>query len=235
MMKRAKSLRLCRGRQRKLILKALKRNMKVFPKSFPKTGACLRGPRAEDGISIKNAPDPERLKAEIKELTDKISCQEGFCRAADTALEALQDSFAELRGSYGSALEKRAGRIFSRLTRGAYGSVLITKAFDMSVEENGRFGSREAEYLSSGAADQAYLSLRLALSSMIFETSGALPIFLDDSLAQYDDRRAEAAAGFLKEYSADGQVIMFTCHGAVRDAAVGAGAAEIDLGEKNGQ
>ena len=63
---------------------------------------------------------------------------------------------------------------------------------------------------------------------------GALPIFLDDSLAQYDDRRAEAAAGFLKEYSADGQVIMFTCHGAVRDAAVGAGAAEIDLGEKNG-
>lgn len=197
--------------------------------------SMLARAEAEDGISIKNAPDPEKLKAEIKELTDKISCQEGFCRAADTALEALQDSFAELRGSYGSALEKRAGRIFSRLTRGAYGSVLITKAFDMSVEENGRFGSREAEYLSSGAADQAYLSLRLALSSMIFETSGALPIFLDDSLAQYDDRRAEAAAGFLKEYSADGQVIMFTCHGAVRDAAVGAGAAEIDLGEKNGQ
>ena len=197
--------------------------------------SMLARAEAEDGISIKNAPDPERLKAEIKELTDKISCQEGFCRAADTALEALQDSFAELRGSYGSALEKRAGKIFSRLTRGAYGSVLITKAFDMSVEKNGRFGSREAEYLSSGAADQAYLSLRLALSSMIFETSGALPIFLDDSLAQYDDRRAEAAAGFLKEYSADGQVIMFTCHGAVRDAAVGAGAAEIDLGEKNGQ
>lgn len=197
--------------------------------------SMLARAEAEDGISIKNAPNPERLKAEIKELTDKISCQEGFCRAADTALEALQDSFAELRGSYGSALEKRAGKIFSRLTRGAYGSVLITKAFDMSVEENGRFGSREAEYLSSGTADQAYLSLRLALSSMIFETSGALPIFLDDSLAQYDDRRAEAAAGFLKEYSADGQVIMFTCHGAVRDAAVGAGAAEIDLGEKNGQ
>lgn len=197
--------------------------------------SMLARAEAEDGISIKNAPDPERLKSEIKELTDKISCQESFCRAADTALEALQDSFAELRGSYGSALEKRAGKIFSRLTRGAYGSVLITKAFDMSVEENGRFGSREAEYLSSGAADQAYLSLRLALSSMIFETSGALPIFLDDSLAQYDDRRAEAAAGFLKEYSADGQVIMFTCHGAVRDAAVGAGAAEIDLGEKNGQ
>lgn len=214
---------------------SIKTEYESLSEKLSENRSMLARAEAEDGISIKNAPDPERLKAEIKELTDKISCQEGFCRAADTALEALQDSFAELRGSYGSALEKRAGRIFSRLTRGAYGSVLITKAFDMSVEENGRFGSREAEYLSSGAADQAYLSLRLALSSMIFETSGALPIFLDDSLAQYDDRRAEAAAGFLKEYSADGQVIMFTCHGAVRDAAVGAGAAEIDLGEKNGQ
>ena len=214
---------------------SIKTEYESLSEKLSENRSMLARAEAEDGISIKNAPDPERLKAEIKELTDKISCQEGFCRAADTALEALQDSFAELRGSYGSALEKRAGRIFSRLTRGAYGSVLITKAFDMSVEENGRFGSREAEYLSSGAADQAYLSLRLALSSMIFETSGALPIFLDDSLAQYDDRRAEAAADFLKEYSADGQVIMFTCHGAVRDAAVGAGAAEIDLGEKNGQ
>ena len=214
---------------------SIKTEYESLSEKLSENRSMLARAEAEDGISIKNAPDPERLKAEIKELTDKISCQEGFCRAADTALEALQDSFAELRGSYGSALEKRAGKIFSRLTRGAYGSVLITKAFDMSVEENGRFGSREAEYLSSGAADQAYLSLRLALSSMIFETSGALPIFLDDSLAQYDDRRAEAAAGFLKEYSADGQVIMFTCHGAVRDAAVGAGAAEIDLGEKNGQ
>lgn len=214
---------------------SIKTEYESLSEKLSENRSMLARAEAEDGISIKNASDPERLKAEIKELTDKISCQEGFCRAADTALEALQDSFAELRGSYGSALEKRAGRIFSRLTRGAYGSVLITKAFDMSVEENGRFGSREAEYLSSGAADQAYLSLRLALSSMIFETSGALPIFLDDSLAQYDDRRAEAAAGFLKEYSADGQVIMFTCHGAVRDAAVGAGAAEIDLGEKNGQ
>ncbi len=219
----------------KIDFESIKTEYESLSEKLSDNRSMLARAEAEDGISIKNAPDPERLKAEIKELTDKISCQEGFCRAADTALEALQDSFAELRGSYGSALEKRAGKIFSRLTRGAYGSVLITKAFDMSVEENGRFGSREAEYLSSGAADQAYLSLRLALSSMIFETSGALPIFLDDSLAQYDDRRAEAAAGFLKEYSADGQVIMFTCHGAVRDAAVGAGAAEIDLGEKNGQ
>lgn len=194
---------------------------------------ALTAAETEDRVSLKTAPDPETLKSEIKELTEKISRQEDFCRAADTALEILQNSFAELRGSYGSALEKKAADIFARLTGGAYGSVLISKAFDMSVEKNGEFGSHEADYLSSGTADQAYLSLRLALSSVIFETSGALPIFLDDSLAQYDDRRMKTAAEFLREYSEKCQVIMFTCHGAVRDAAVKAGAAEFDLGEKD--
>ena len=194
---------------------------------------ALTAAESEDRVSLKNAPDPETLKSEIRELTEKISRQEDFCRAADTALEILQNSFAELRGSYGSALEKKAADIFARLTGGAYGSVLISKAFDMSVEKNGEFGSHEADYLSSGTADQAYLSLRLALSSVIFETSGALPIFLDDSLAQYDDRRMKTAAEFLREYSEKCQVIMFTCHGAVRDAAVKAGAAEFDLGEKD--
>lgn len=194
---------------------------------------ALTAAETEDRVSLKNAPDPETLKSEIKELTEKISRQEDFCRAADTALEILQNSFAELRGSYGSALEKKAADIFARLTFGAYGSVLISKAFDMSVEKNGEFGSHEADYLSSGTADQAYLSLRLALSSVIFETSGALPIFLDDSLAQYDDRRMKTAAEFLREYSENCQVIMFTCHGAVRDAALKSGAAETDLGEKN--
>lgn len=194
---------------------------------------ALTAAETEDRVSLKNAPDPETLKSEIKELTEKISRQEDFCRAADTALEILQNSFAELRGSYGSALEKKAADIFARLTGGAYGSVLISKAFDVSVEKNGEFGSHEADYLSSGTADQAYLSLRLALSSVIFETSGALPIFLDDSLAQYDDRRMKTAAEFLREYSEKCQVIMFTCHGAVRDAAVKAGASEFDLGEKD--
>ena len=43
----------------------------------------------------------------------------------------------------------------------------------------------------------------------------------------------KTAAEYLREYSENCQVIMFTCHGAVRDAAVKAGAAEFDLGEKD--
>lgn len=94
---------------------SIKTEYESLSEKLSENRSMLARAEAEDGISIKNAPDPERLKAEIKELTDKISCQEGFCRAADTALEALQDSFAELRGSYGSALEKRRAGFFQGL------------------------------------------------------------------------------------------------------------------------
>lgn len=203
---------------------ALKAEYAALSEELAKKRNALTAAETEDRILMKSLPDPAALKAEIASLEEKIGLQECFCTAADTALEVLQNSFAELRGSYGSALEKRAGEIFSELTGGAYGSVLISKTFDICVESKNEFVSREAEYLSSGAADQAYLSLRLALSSLIFDRVGQMPVFLDDSLAQYDDERMTTAVKFLQKYSEHGQVIMFTCHRAVLDAAEEAGA-----------
>ena len=136
----------------------------------------------------------------------------------------LKDSFAELRRGYGSALEQKAGEIFKGLTGGKYEGMQISKSFDISVEKSGVFGGKEVAFLSSGTADQAYLSLRLALSALIFENAESLPVLLDDTLAQYDDKRAEAALEYLKEYSENGQIIMFTCHRSLYSAAEKSGA-----------
>ena len=77
---------------------------------------------------------------------------------------------------------------------------------------------KEAEYLSSGTYDQAYLSLRLAMTELMNEDEG-LPIFLDDVLSLYDDERTRAAMEFLKEYSYDTQCLLFTCHGNLKEIA----------------
>ena len=95
----------------------------------------------------------------------------------------------------------------------------ISKSFDINTSEKDAFGSREIAYLSSGTADQAYLSLRLALSALMAEEGEALPILLDDALAQYDDSRMKTALEFLKEYSEKTQIIMFTCHKAINEEA----------------
>lgn len=174
--------------------------------------------------SLKTADDPEMLKKEIADLEEKTKAEEMFCRAADVAMSALHDSFAELRKSYGSLLEKRAGEIFEGLTGGQYKSMQISREFDIWVEKTDAFGGKELDYLSSGTVDQAYLSLRLALSSLIFEENKTLPVLLDDALTQYDDNRAEAALKYLKQHAENGQIIMFTCHGSVYGAANNIGA-----------
>lgn len=173
---------------------------------------------------LEAADNPDELKKEIAELKQKTDRQARFVKAADIALEVLKDSFAELRRGYGSALEQKAGEIFKGLTGGRYEGMQISKSFDISVEKSGVFGGKEVAFLSSGTADQAYLSLRLALSALIFENAESLPVLLDDTLAQYDDKRAEAALEYLKEYSENGQIIMFTCHRSLYSAAEKSGA-----------
>lgn len=167
--------------------------------------------------SFKSSENPEELKREIAELQEKIDSKKAFCDAADLAISVLEESFYELRRGYGSELEKATHEIFARLTDGKYKSVNITDTLELSVEKADVFGTRELDYLSIGTTHQAYLSLRLAIASLISED--ALPIFLDDSLSQYDDTRTEHAIEFLKEFCADGQGILFTCHNYVCDIA----------------
>ncbi len=164
------------------------------------------------------------LESEIKTLCEKIKRQKEFCDAADIAINILRDSFAEVRRGYGSLLEKKAGEIFALLTSGKYDSMSISKAFDIAVGETDSFGGREIDYLSSGTADQAYLSLRLALSELICGEKEPLPVLLDDSLAQYDDDRMYTAVKYLKTHSENSQIIMFTCHKAISAAASSSGA-----------
>ena len=178
----------------------------------------------EDSERLKNAEEPETLKKEIADLKAVTEKQLDFCSAADIALDTLKDSFAEMRRSYGSTLEKKAGAIFEALTDGRYSGMQISKSFDINAEKNGIFGGKELAFLSSGTIDQAYLSLRLALSELMFENSERLPVFLDDALSQYDDFRAKTALKYLKKYSENCQIIMFTCHRFVTDSAAETGA-----------
>ena len=157
---------------------------------------------------------PAVLETELKEKTEQLQKQKDFCDCADIALEVLMDSFSELRGTYGSKLEKKTAEIFSAITDGKYSGVTVSKSFKINVETDNNPISRDAEYLSGGTFDQVYLSLRLAVAELLEEN---LPLFLDDTLSQYDDNRARRTAEFLKRATENSQAIMFTCHKSVEE------------------
>ena len=203
---------------------ALKREYDGITELISQKKEKLAAGEAKAISKLESAENPDELKRKIDELKQITAGQAKFVKAADIALEVLRDSFTELRRGYGSALEQKAGEIFKGLTGGKYESVQISKSFDITVEKSGVFGGKESAYLSSGTYDQAYLSLRLALSSLIFENADSLPILLDDALTQYDDSRAETALKYFKEYSKKGQIIMFTCHRSIYSSAEKSGA-----------
>lgn len=184
---------------------------------------------AEIKSLTSNIGNTENIKTELENLQNKIANQKEYCDALDIAMSVLGDSFVEVRRSFGSVLENKASDIFKGITGGKYQSMSISKSFEIAVEKADTFGSKEIDYLSSGTADQAYLSLRLAICELMAQTDERLPVLLDDALAQYDDQRTKIALQFLKEYSADGQIIMFTCHNSVLKASKESGAKEIIL------
>lgn len=207
----------------------LKRVYEQQVNSISEHKSTIAAAKASLKASISSVEDTEKLKKDLQELLEKVHSQKEFCEAADIAMAVLLESFAEVRRSYGSVLEKKASDIFANLTDNKYKDMSISKAFDINVSEKDNFGSREIDYLSSGATDQAYLSLRLAVAQLISEDSENLPLLLDDSLAQYDDKRQNTAIKYLKEYSQNSQILMFTCHKAINDIAVENGANSVIL------
>lgn len=207
---------------------AIKREYDQLMEQITNGKTKLAGMSANMQSAVAAAENPEILKQNIKELKEETQNQRSFCEAANVALEILEQSFIEVRRSYGSELEKSSAKIFSDLTDGKYAGMSISKSLDISAEEDGKFGSREIGYLSSGTADQAYLSMRLALAELMADDE-KLPLFLDDSLAQYDDKRLKKTLEYLNEYLKEGQGLLFTCHGAVAEAGKNAGAKVIEL------
>ena len=175
--------------------------------------------RAEISALTSGLTPTEVLKRQRGELVNKIEAYKDFCEISDLASSVLEEAFRELRRSYSGALDNRTSQILALLTNDKYRSVNVSKNFDISVTTDEAFGLKDTAYLSSGTADQTYLALRLAIAELITEQTGSLPIMLDDALTQYDDHRAKNALAFLKEYSADRQVILFTCHSYFKDIA----------------
>ncbi len=168
--------------------------------------------------------NPESLKTQIADLTAKTESQAQYINDLDLAMTVLSESFGEVRRSYGSVLDNKTAQIFSGITGGKYQSLNVSKSFDITVQKADSFGSHELGYLSSGTVDQAYLSLRLALNKLMTDGEDSLPVLLDDSLTQFDDNRQKIALEYLKEYSKENQIIMFTCHKNISDTAENLGA-----------
>ena len=160
---------------------------------------------------IRSMGDPDDLisrRRQKQEQTDRL--QEEY-DAISLALEALENANLTLENRFSPALGARAAEIFSGITGGRYDRVLLGRDFSLAAEETGDTARRSVQLLSQGAADQLYLSVRLAICDMVLPRDKAVPLVMDDALVTFDDDRLHAALDYLLKESADRQILLFTC------------------------
>lgn len=99
-----------------------------------------------------------------------------------------------------------AQEYFALLTGGRYTGIDLAKKLTV-IRHDGK--KREVKYLSRGTAEQLYFALKLAFIEQIKDKIN-LPILIDDSFVNFDDRRVSYIEKLLKRISENNQVLIFT-------------------------
>lgn len=156
---------------------------------------------------------PEQKQLELGIINERLA--EAAARWRTVALtEHLLESVKEAyeRDRQPVTLQQASGYL-ERMTGDRYRRVWTTLGESRLLVDEQDGASLPVEVLSTGAREQLFLSLRLALASQFAAQGKAMPLVLDDVLVNFDAERAEAAAAVFVEYAAEGrQVVLFTCH-----------------------
>ena len=136
---------------------------------------------------------------------------------------AVKEAMARVRAEQQNPLFLRAGALFQSMTEGEFvgidtGVGQDDMPFVVGVRANG--GRAITREMSDGTRDQLFLAFRLASLEKYGDESGEpLPFVADDILVHFDDTRAKATMRLLAEFGERNQILLFTHHESVRDAA----------------
>lgn len=153
---------------------------------------------------------PLALADKIEELEKRLAADTAYYDALVLAKTALEQASTAMSGNVTPKISQKAGEMLSLLSDGKHTSVRTTKELALSVEQDGF--PVDAELLSGGTRDAAYICLRLSLLFRIFENE-LPPLIMDEAMCQLDDSRAATLLQMLGKFSEDLlQCIIFTCH-----------------------
>jgi len=145
--------------------------------------------------------------AKFYDICKKIEYYERKYEGLKLAKEIAEESFEELRTTFGPVLSNETERILSKIA-GTKGNVKIGDDFNISVFDEDM--PRNISSYSGAAVDQTYFALRLAIASIIAPKGQPYPLLLDDPFSQYDDDRLAKAMDFLHAHEGS-QIILATC------------------------
>ncbi|MBR4295387.1 MAG: AAA family ATPase [Clostridia bacterium] len=154
--------------------------------------------------------DPLGIETLLQKTDESLAEHTYIHDALTLAAESIQSASESMRKNVTPRLRARASDIMSSFTDEKYLELGITSDFDITVNAGGV--TRPIEVLSAGTRDAAYLSVRLALISVLYRGENP-PLLLDEVLSQIDDKRALSVLKMLEAYcGSEAQCLLFSCH-----------------------
>ena len=190
-------------------------------------------------------PDIRRWSEEVGREKNEMARMDGSGRASELA-EASQQVLARIRrlterfirvrlasGILTEVIEQyrvehqdpvlgMASGYFKALTLGSFNGLRTDtddqgQAILIGIRPDG--ARIKVEGMSHGTRDQLYLALRLATLKWRLNTADPMPFIVDDILINFDDDRSQATLGVLADLAKENQVILFTHHLRIVEAA----------------
>ena len=160
----------------------------------------------ETKLSCAGEPQFEANAAEVSALTQRRSELTHFYDSIGLSVKALTEARRKMQQNFAPTLNYAASEYFSEITGGKYSRLFTDGNLKINVDSG---IPRSGELFSGGTVDQMYLSLRLALTDMMFGNS-KVPLILDQPFTQYDKKRRKNAEKLLYRLSDKRQIILFT-------------------------
>ena len=145
---------------------------------------------------------------------------------------AIREADRRFREEHQPDVIRRASGYLGTITADRYDRIMVDDSGEFHVRgsfDNGTVSTVAAVSLSTGAREQLYLAMRLAIMSHLDHDRERLPVFIDEALVNWDAARRTRGFQLLRELSQTRQVFVMTCHERWAQELTDAGANRIDL------
>jgi len=174
----------------------------------------------------------DQIDGEIDALENEVGRLEREHDRKIVLAHAIREADSRFREDHQPDVVRRASSYLATITDHRYDRIMVGDSGEFYVRrscDGGNVATVAAESLSTGAIQQLYLAIRLAIVSHLDHDRERLPVFIDEVLVNWDAARRGRGFQLLRELSQTRQVFVMTCHERWAEELIDAGANRVDL------
>jgi hypothetical protein len=162
---------------------------------------------------MQQTQGPDDIKGEIEAIEDEIENIRIKRDRLSLLKNILIEADREYRDEHQPDIIKKSGKYLNIITGGRYSSMLMDENLNkLVVKDSSGYPVELDMCLSRGTREQIFFAFRMALMEHMDNGNEKIPVFLDETLVNWDDIRVGNFISILNSMVDGRQVFIFTCH-----------------------